>query len=65
MLFHKNRARGVSIWNFMEIDQNPHNPHCRNNDTKENYSQLVCLRASPSVFAVSNPFINVTLEVQI
>jgi hypothetical protein len=51
MLFYKNRARGVPTGNFMEIDQNPHNPHYRIKDTSANFLQLVCLRASPSVWA--------------
>lgn len=36
----------------MEINLNPHNPHCRCMDTSANCIQLVCLRASPSVFGV-------------
>ena len=51
MLFYKNRAQGVSMENFMETHLNPHNPHFWNKDTSGNYSQLVCLRASPSVWA--------------
>ena len=48
--FYKNRARELSIMNFMEIDLNPHNPHCLSKDTSANYLWVAPFRP-PSHFS--------------